>query len=201
MLQFVREIPIRIQIQKASSGRRGFLFYFAAGFEGPLDPLSGMSANLVSIDGWLKKLKASLEDRTFVGPEEALVLARKELSLQATTEHIRLVSLEMKEQRSGALKWQQESSFLTWTSSHYLEFFPVDDRFELCRLEFVWKKAPGCEEDYLHEGFKVLKGLQVKSWADLISALGEAKGLRLVSGSELFQIGLHGLAGGFQLVI
>lgn len=73
MLQFVREIPIRIVIEGASSARRGFLFYLAAGFFKEIDPLSGMSVDLVLVDQWLASLKKDLEQTVFITPGDAVV--------------------------------------------------------------------------------------------------------------------------------
>ena len=50
MLQLIRETPIRVVSEGTLSSRRGFLFYIAAGFSKEVDPLSGMSVDLVQVD-------------------------------------------------------------------------------------------------------------------------------------------------------
>ena len=61
MLQFVRQIPISIVIEKAPAEKWGFLFYLAAGFTKELNPLSGMTVSLPLVDQALQELKVNLE--------------------------------------------------------------------------------------------------------------------------------------------
>ncbi len=92
MLQLVREIPIYTTIQGALSSRRGFLFHLSAGFSHEVDPLSGMSVNLVKVDEWLWRLKKNLEKDVFVSETESLnhtfaeIMAVTRLNLLEETE-------------------------------------------------------------------------------------------------------------------
>ncbi|MGZ3786480.1 MAG: hypothetical protein ACXVC3_18200 [Bdellovibrio sp.] len=111
-LQFVREIPIRIVIE-ASSGRRGFLFYLAAGFFKELDPLTGMSADLVLVDGWLENLKKDLEQSSFKTSSESfnssfaelMAVARLNLIEAAEKHAVSLKSLSFREARGWTFSW------------------------------------------------------------------------------------------------
>ncbi|MGZ3782327.1 MAG: hypothetical protein ACXVCY_16875 [Pseudobdellovibrionaceae bacterium] len=131
-LQFVREIPIRIVIE-ASSGRRGFLFYLAAGFFKELDPLTGMSADLVLVDGWLENLKKDLEQSSFKTSSESFnssfaeLMAVSRLNLiEAAEKHgVFLKSLSFREARGWSFSWisSQAPEEIIFSQTLYVESF------------------------------------------------------------------------------
>lgn len=198
MLQFVRRIPIRILMQGALSSRRGFLFHLAAGFSpshGQVDPLSGMSVNLVAVDQWLTELKAELERNVFISPTESLhhslaevmAVVRLNLAERAEEEKVQLASLCFEEERGWRCAWnaQQSPEELRLSYSHYLEFLPKEGAFELLRLDLTWCRTLGCEEDFQREGFKLVKALQASTLDDLLLQAASLKGRILASGSCL----------------
>ncbi len=210
MLQFVREIPISIVLQSASSARRGFLFKVAAGFSKEINPLSGMTVNLVLVDQWLSQLKEELEESVFISKSESLshafaeimAVARLNLVEQAEAEKAQLISLEFREERGWGFAWNhlQSPEILTLKHTHFLEAFLTDPvEAALIKVEFVWQRARDCETDFSHEGFKVLKILAAKSFSDLCERLALHKGGELDSGSVLSEIHLHNLSKQFSL--
>jgi hypothetical protein len=212
MLQFVREIPISIVLQSASSARRGFLFKVAAGFSKEINPLSGMSVNLVLVDQWLNLLKTELEESVFTSKSDSLshafaeIMAVTRLNLveQAESEQAQLISLEFREERGWGFAWNhlQSPQELAIKHSHFLEGFladPVDAA--LLKVEFVWQRQPECEVDFSHEGFKILKILSAKTFEDLCAKLALHKGGELESGSVLSEIHVHNLSKQFSLAL
>ncbi|UXR63164.1 hypothetical protein EZJ49_08750 [Bdellovibrio bacteriovorus] len=194
MLQFVREIPIRIILQKTPSSRRGFLFHLAAGFarqDGKIDPLSGMSVNLMLVDGWLAELKTAAEQKDWSNLHDLVNSFRAELIAKAASCDVQLHSLVLREERGLCLSWNLSDAptGVRWTYAHYLELLPVGGEFELVRVGLTWLRAESCDIDLQHEGFKIMKSLQNASGLeDLLSKIGLSKGHLLESGSLLQDI-------------
>lgn len=211
MLQFVREIPIRIVIQGALSARRGFLFHVAAGFSGEVDPLSGMSANLVLVDEWLWKLKKDLEKDIFQATSESfnhtfaevMAIARLRLTENATAEGVHLASLTFREERGAMFAWDQGLSpdQMKFTSFQFIEAFPKGGEFQLLRLGFQWQRVQGCEADYAHESFRILKSLSYSDAASLYTKLTDFVGVKLDSGSSLFSVSVENLEDGSKVIL
>ena len=202
MLQFVREIPVRILIEKASSERRGFLFYLAAGFAKEIDPLSGMTVNLVKVDQWLTQLKANLEKDVFNSFAEIMAIARLNLVEQAEKEGATLKSLRFREERNWSFSWdaRQSPEQMLVSHLHFTEAFTQDPEiFDLLKIEFSWQRLANCEADFQHEGFKILKSLSAKTFPELRRQLSEYKGKTLESGSLLQAITLHHLAANYSV--
>lgn len=197
MLQFVRQTPIQIVFEKALSERRGFLFHLAAGFSKNVDPLSGMTVNLVVVDQWLRDLKSDLEGTLFRteteslnhGFAELMGVLRLNLAERAETEKAKLASLTLREERGWSLSWNSSLSpeEMIVTRSHYIEQF-AQDQFELIQLKFNWLRVAGCEADYGHEGFLLLKHSQVQSAEIFMQNLKQFLGHTLTSGSFLKSI-------------
>ncbi len=205
MLQFVREIPLRIVMHGASSERRGFLFYMSAGFSKELNPLSGMTVNLVQVDEWLGELKNALEKDVLVSKTENLshafaelmAIARLYLVEKAESEQATLISLSFREERAWSFFWDHNLSpeEMNFRYVHFLEAFPkTQDEFDLLKIEFSWRRVQGCETDFRHEGFKILKDLSIKNHVELRERLQGQVGLRLESGSDLSEVVLHYLS-------
>ncbi|MBO9666607.1 MAG: hypothetical protein J7501_07310 [Bdellovibrio sp.] len=212
MLQFVREIQVSVLTQGASSSRRGFLFNVAAGFSKDINPLSGMTVNLMLVDQWLGELKSELEADVFVSSSESLshvfaeIMAVTRLNLieQAEKENAQLTSLEFREERGWGFAWQHHQSpeEITVKHSHFLEAFVQDPKeFGLLKVEFEWLRKANCETDFAHEGFKILKGLSAKNFEELCAFLEKSKGLKLPSGSFLANIKIHHLSRKFTLAL
>ena len=212
MLQFVREIPISIVIEGASSARRGFLFHLAAGFSKDVNPLSGMTVNLMLVDQWLWDLKSAIEQDVFVSKSESLshafaeILAVTRLNLieQAEKEQATLASLSFREVRGWGFSWSNKLSpeQMLVRNSQFLEaFLQVRESFALLKAEFEWLRVANCESDFSHESFKIVKNLSVKSFAELSEALSTRKGRQLPSGSRLESVTIHHLSEGFQLTL
>lgn len=213
MLQFVREIPIRIVLQGALSSRRGFLFHLAAGFRPAgdyVDPLSGMSVNLVTVDQWLAELKAEMESTSWnydggtLPPAlaEVLVRARQILSAKAASTGVSLASLKFREERGWNFQWAvSQPEQLKFTYSHYLEFLPQHEEFRLLRLDLTWSRVSSCDSDFQHEGFKLLKTVQTSRFEDLLQMLSGFQGQRLESGSFLKSVEVFDLASDFSLML
>ncbi|MNJ94631.1 hypothetical protein D3C87_123330 [compost metagenome] len=197
MLQFVRQIPIQIVIAKALSERRGFLFYVAAGFSKEVDPLSGMTVNLMKVDEWLQTLKEELEESLFISETESLnhafaevmAVIRLNLAEQAETEGASLTSLTLKEERGWSLSWSHSMSpeEMLISRTHYLESFSSTS-WDLIKLHLKWLRHSGCEADYAHEGFKLLRSIKTESSSLLFSELKKLVGTKLSSGSALQSI-------------
>lgn len=197
MLQFVREIPIRIVLQETPSSRRGFLFHVAAGFarqDGQIDPLSGMSVNLMHVDSWLAELKTQAEQNPCTSLNDLLENFRATLSGKATSQGAQLCSLVLREERGWSLSWSlvETLSGVRWTYAHYLELLPLAGRFELVRVGLTWLRPSSCEADLQHEGFKIMKSLQNTSGLEeLLEKLIPFKGMTLASGCLLEDIRLR----------
>lgn len=50
-----------ISLDPRARERRGFFFTLSVGFEAPVDPMSGMTVNLVHVDRWLSELAVPVE--------------------------------------------------------------------------------------------------------------------------------------------
>lgn len=212
MLQFVREIPLRIVLQGTPSSRRGFLFHLAAGFapkSGTVDPLSGMSVNLMAVDAWLGELKKELEESVFTSPTESLnhalaevmAVTRLRLAELAESENVMLGSLYFREERGWSYSWDlhQSPEEQRFTYSHYLEFLPKTKPFRLLRFDLSWQRQHSCEADYQHEGFKLMKTLRGATLEELLSQAAQFKGRVVGAGTRLTSVELHDLSGGFSL--
>lgn len=210
MLQFVRQIPIRILIQGASSERRGFLFKVAAGFSKEVDPLSGMTVNLVLVDRWLRDLKCSLEADVFVSKSgilshafaEIMAVTRLNLLERAEEEGATLTSLEFREERSWSFSWSHHMTAeeMDFSYTQFMEAFPHSPEiFDLLKIEFVWRRQQGSEEDFQHEGFKILKGLTARDFATLHEQLRLHAHFKLSSGSSLQAVTIHHMGGDFSV--
>lgn len=211
MLQFVREIPIRIVIQGALSSRRGFLFHLAAGFSHEVDPLSGMSVNLMFVDEWLWKLKKDLEKDPFISSRESLnhafaeimAVARLNLTEKAAELGVKLSSLTFREERGWSFSWKssQTPEEMTFQYKHYIESVPKDDAFDLLRVAFDWERVQGCEADYQHEGFLLLKPIAAKDSETLREELSKCIGHQLSTGSRVRNIEIEYLGENYKLTL
>ncbi|WP_373997717.1 hypothetical protein [Bdellovibrio bacteriovorus] len=214
MLSFVREIPISLVIEGALSARRGFLFYVSAGFHAPINPLSGMSADLVLIDKWLGELKSHLESKAWIAETEILnptwasVLAesRNFLSQKADAAEVKLYSLNFREERHWSFSWDTTQTLLQarFSYAHYLESLPLDGKFELLKLNFIWKhdsKNGINQDDYRHEGFRLLKSASQKTSDDFFKEVDSWVGKRLPSQSFLEQVKIEFLTSGHSLIL
>lgn len=208
MLQFGREIPIRIVIEKASSERRGFLFYLAVGFAGDIDPLTGMVINLVDVDQWLTQIKSFFETEVFQfagnNQDHALLDVFTKMKEQLQLKSPALVCLSLREERGWSLHWNKQASsgnFL-WTYSYFLEALPFSmEQFDLMKVELRWLKSGNCSFDLQSEGVQVIKRLQhqkPKSMAELRQGLHQFINLKLPSGSCLQEISIHSLGYGVR---
>ncbi|WP_413574975.1 hypothetical protein ACLVWU_12035 [Bdellovibrio sp. HCB290] len=212
MLQFVREIPISIVLQSASSARRGFLFHMAVGFSKPVSPLSGMTVNLMVVDSWLGKLKADLESTVFQSKSDSLshafaevmAVARLNLVEQCEVEDAKLISIDFREERGWGFSWQhlQSPQEMTVRHAHFLEaFLQSSADFGLLKVELAWARVADCEADFAHEGFKILKTLSARSLSELTLKLAPLKETRLSSGSYLQEIHVRHLSDQYTLTL
>lgn len=211
MLQFVREIPLRIVMEGALSQRRGFLFYLAAGFHHEVDTLSGMSVNLMDVDEWLWGLKNDLEGSLLQTPSESLnhayaelmAIARLRLSERAAEQGALLTSLVFREERGWSFSWESSLSPETLIFSHgqWVELISGADKFDLARVEFAWSRVQGCEEDFAHESLRVMKSLADKTVAEVLGHLRGQIVLRLPSGSYLKNISITYLGEDYKITI
>lgn len=226
MLQFVREIPIRIVIEGASSVRRGFLFYLAAGFHKEIEPLSGMSADLVMVDQWLGTLKKDLEQSPFKAlhknslengmassPDtslgtinhslaEIMAVTRLNLMEKAEKEGVVLKSLRFREERGWSFSWNsaQSSEEMIFSHTYYLETFTKTAGFDLLKVTFSWARRQGCEFDYYRESLRLLKVCQSRPFKNLHKELNAVLGSKLPSGSFLNSIEVNHLGEQFSTV-
>ncbi|WP_255490320.1 hypothetical protein [Bdellovibrio sp. KM01] len=184
----------------------------AAGFSKEINPLSGMSVNLVLVDQWLGDLKKDLEQTVFQSKSESLshafaeIMAVTRLNLveHAEKEKAQLISLDFREERGWGFSWNhlQSPEDLMIRHTHFLEGFLVDpSEASLCKVEFVWLRAPDCEVDFGHEGFKVLKVLAAQTFNELCAKLALHKGGELESGSVLSEIHVHNLSKNFSVAL
>jgi hypothetical protein len=169
MLQFVREIPVLIVIHGALSQRRGFLFRLQAGFSKPVDPLSGMSANLTKVDQWLSEVQMDLQAQTFYSTSaenfnEALLeiheATRADLQGLAQSDGTSLESLHWIEERGVEVSWQASWGQTYFSTRHFIEDFS-SGHFELLKLRLSWSLPPeNLTIDLGHQGFLLLRGLE-----------------------------------------
>ncbi|MFM6927520.1 MAG: hypothetical protein ACKOX6_03610 [Bdellovibrio sp.] len=214
MLQFVREIPISIVIEGASSARRGFLFHLAAGFSKDVNPLSGMTVNLMLVDKWLGGLKTSLEQDIFISKSDSLshafaeILAVTRLNLieraEAEAEQATLVSLSFREERGWSFSWNDKISpeNMIVKYSQFLEAFLQErEQFALLKADFSWLRVLDCEADFSHESFKVVKNLSASGFSELTQKLSLEIGKKVDSGSFLESVTVHNLTERFSLTL
>lgn len=171
MLQFVREIPVLIVIHGALSQRRGFLFRLQAGFSKPVDPLSGMSANLTKVDQWLSEVQMDLQAQTFYSTSaenfnEALLeiheATRADLQGLAQSDGTSLESLRWIEERGVEVSWQASWGQTYFITRHFIEDFS-SGHFELLKLRLSWSLPPeNLAIDLGHQGFLLLRGLETQ---------------------------------------
>lgn len=214
-LQFVREIPIRIVIE-ASSARRGFLFHVAAGFFKDIEPLSGMSADLMLVDQWLMGLKKDLEQTLFITSSESfnhsfaeiLAVTRLNLMEEAEREGTLLKSLLFREERGWSFSWDSSlpAGALIVSHSLYLESFARSaaandvEAFDLLKVTFNWSRKQGCEADFSHETLKLLKACQRHGSDKLHQKLQAVLGTTLPSGSFVKSIEINYLGEKYSLI-
>lgn len=206
MMQFFREIPLRIQFQ-APSERRGFLFRVSAGFTSEINPESGMSVNLVDVDRWLADMQKSLQAKIF-DLESDIHLAsrlvyecRDYLKRLAEPEGVVLSALKLSEERSGVFSWDLHvrEGFFNQECSYYLEFFENGQFIDLLQLKFRWVCPNSCQEDLFSEGLKLLKDVRAISQEDLAQTLSPFKGILQENGNILEAITLEYRSQGFRL--
>lgn len=201
MLQFVREVPFRIVVQGTLSSRRGFLFHVAAGFSKAVDPLSGMSVNLTSVDQWLEDARLQFATNPIDSSSENITedlvrwveAIKLFLSQNARTEGATLTSLRFREERGWSLFWSeaQFSGQLILSYSHYIESLPANGAFDLLKIQFSWLRAPHCQADCQHEGFKLLKAVSAFEARQLTEQLKKHAGMTLHSGTVLLAVRLE----------
>lgn len=206
MMQFFREIPLRIQFQ-APSERRGFLFRVSAGFTSEINPESGMSVNLVDVDRWLADMQKSLQAKIF-DLESDIHLAsrlvyecRDYLKRLAEPEGVVLSALKLSEERSGVFSWDLHvrEGFFNQECSYYLEFFENGQFIDLLQMKFRWVCPNSCQEDLFSEGLKLLKDVRAISQEDLAQTLSPFKGILQENGNILEAITLEYRSQGFRL--
>jgi len=191
MLQFVRQIPLRIVTQGALSDRRGFLFYASVGFHKDVDPLSGMSVNLVKVNACLAKLKSDVEKEVFSkdsegwGPvfSQVLLRLRQDLVHFAEQEGAQLTSLLLLEERGLEILWDTQEERQNFLISHkeYLESYK-DGKSCLLGVRLRWMRHGACHADYRDESLRILKTVKSSTrWLDLL-------GQQLESGTYLHSI-------------
>ncbi|KYG70192.1 hypothetical protein AZI85_13655 [Bdellovibrio bacteriovorus] len=186
----------------------------SAGFQAPIDPLSGMSADLVLVDKWLGELKSHLESKTWMAETEILnptwasLLAesRNFLSQKADAAQVKLYSLNFREERHWSFSWDTTQTLLQarFSYAHYLESLPLDGKFELLKINFIWKhdsKNGINQDDYRHEGFKLLKSASQKTSEDFFKEVDSWVGKRLPSQSFLEQVKIEFLTSGHSLIL
>ncbi|WP_413295440.1 hypothetical protein ACLSU7_18825 [Bdellovibrio sp. HCB185ZH] len=184
----------------------------AAGFSKEINPLSGMSVNLVLVDQWLSELKKDLEQTVFTSESdslshafaEILAVTRLNLTGHAVDEDAELISLDFREERGWGFSWNhlQSPVEMMVKHSHYLEgFLAAPEDASLCKVEFVWLRTQDCETDFAHEGFKILKNLVAKNFEELQAKLALHKGGELDSGSFLAEINLHNLSKEYKITL
>ena len=211
MLQLIRETPIRVVSEGTLSSRRGFLFYIAAGFSKEVDPLSGMSVDLVQVDNWLAQAVERFGQGNFeiisqdfhgglTGWAEAI---RQFLDRCAQEDGATLTSLCFREERGWSFSWQPELSSGQWiySYSHFIESIPLTGAFDLLKINFNWLRVEGCSADLQYEGFKLLKPMTEVGAQDIIESLRDLWGKRLASGTVLNSIDVDYLGEKFSVKI
>jgi hypothetical protein len=159
MLQFVREIPIRIVFKKALLQKQGFLFRVAAGFSKKIDPLSGMSVNLVSVDRWLSELKNILESAE--QGADLVSVAQKFLETQAQTEGAILQSLNFREERGGGFSWRHNMPLAAVDISHdsFHDCY-FQEGYGLYKMTITWNSLIGLWPAVSSEEALIVEALQ-----------------------------------------
>ncbi|GEM_PF-1585721 len=210
MLQFVREIPIRIVVKEAlSETRRGFLFRFAAGFEKAVDPHTGMSVNLVSVDRWLEEFKSKIEaselpiERSSSWRAYVVQQAQAFLATKAKEESAHLASLEFQEERGSGFSWKAEltQGFYFIKLSEFVELFYPHEKFDLVRLDFIWMCPQDQAADLKKLGKKLVRHCSRKGVEYFVECLQGVVGLTLPDQSVLSEIRIHFLAESYKLTL
>lgn len=88
---FFKEIPLQVKTQG-----NFYLVYLATGFSKPVDPLSGMTVNLMSVMSWQNDFKASLAKQDFSSWLEFLKSASAFFSEKASSEKAELKALQLR---------------------------------------------------------------------------------------------------------
>lgn len=210
MLQFVRQIPIRIVIKDAPlEVKRGFLFQVAAGFNKNVDPESGMSVNLVLVDRWLLELQTLLESQEVLVDSVSdwrfavLQQAQQFLSKNAGLENAQLVSLDFAEVRGSSFSWDHDLPERTYFAkfAEYVEFFAPAQKFDLVRLELVWRCSAHQISDLKKIGKKLIRRSSQKGAEHFVESLQKTLGFTLSDESRLQKIEIHHLAEAYKLTL
>lgn len=210
MLQFVREIPIRIVLEETpSESRRGFLFRVAAGFEKKIDPESGMSVDLVSVDRWMQELKSMFEssilpvEQRSVWRADVAHQAQVFLATRAQDENAHLASLQFEEERGGGFGWRADwgGNLYLSKSSEFIELFHPLGRFDLVRVEFFWKCSRNQTADLKKMGKKIVRHCSRKGAGQFTESLQAVLGLTLPDRSQLHNIEIHYLAESYKITL
>lgn len=209
MLQFVRETPIRIHFQETLSMRRGFLssesrlffFHVSAGFSKAVDPLSGMTVNLVLVDQWLADLKKNFESDSQGALLEMVFQARSFLQEKAKKEGAILTHLDFREERGWSLSWAPDlgDKELRMSSVYFLESLPKNEKGDLIKLQLRWRGSWSPQADLFAEGFRLIKNLPREEASSLQKEVASLIGTRVSAGPFLESALIQYLGEGYSL--
>lgn len=182
MLQFVRKTSLSFALGLGSPSQKVFLFHLAAAFSKPVDPLSGMSVNLVLVDQWLHDLKASLLDLQNSDPQnkaqpqfgsiEDLVLWSCDfLKSKALPEGAQLSSLCFQEERGRSWSWDAvDPTALRRGFTYFVEAPSLQGGLYLLKLQLEWAGS-ALDQVLEQEGSQILQMITGSQFQDLLKFL------------------------------
>lgn len=218
MLQFVRKTSLSFALGLGSPSQKVFLFHLAAAFSKPVDPLSGMSVNLVLVDQWLHDLKASLLDlqnsdpqnklqqgvqqktQSPLGSIEDLVLWSADfLKSKALQEGAQLSSLCFQEERGRSWSWDAvEPTALRRGFSYFLEAPALQEGLHLLKLHLEWAGA-ALDHVLEQEGSQILQMIPSSQFQDLQNFLQKTTRSLYVDQAQLVSVKIENLSEGYTV--
>ncbi len=191
MICFFREKNFSFLFDSPLAPRRGFFFYLTLGVSKELDPLTGMTVNLLWVDQWIEEFIQGLPRSSALLSQNAALFSQASalhlnlsrailkqaqifFSARAFAEGAQVVSLALREERGGGLHWEaSRPDDFAWTSSHYWESFHPETG-GLQRLHLTWRTDDVEEPDFFAESLLLLKTSNLDSVAGI-----EQNGARL----------------------
>lgn len=125
---FFRRIPLQIELEGNFQS-----INFAAGFSKHIDPLSGMTVNLVTVDQWLDSLSQAATQEKFLDAQAFLSWSEKKLKVLAATEAAVLSKVQMQFFDHSILSLGTAKFFFEKSQQY---FFQDRQKLKICRLFF-----------------------------------------------------------------
>lgn len=167
MICFGRTYSFSHEFNNPPSNRRGFLFNLDILVSAPLNPLTGMTANLSALDDLLHQIIARKEIN--MSPEELLEFFWGELQAEQVSCGFHTQELKLQEKRGlGFRKKADLKSDYQFLHSCYIE--NIKDLGALLEIQFTWE-VNGVQESFIDissRGISLLKDLPASLNSELL---------------------------------